>query len=27
VASGEMVLARVDRQGRVLSYQRLRAPG
>ena len=27
IASGEMVLARVDRQGRVLSYQRLRAPG
>ena len=27
VASGEMVLARVDRQGRVLSYQRVRAPG
>ncbi|MEY4266765.1 MAG: hypothetical protein RIS90_1300 [Pseudomonadota bacterium] len=27
VASGEMVLARVDRQGRVLGYQRLRAPG
>ena len=26
VASGEMVLARVDRQGRVLSYQRFRAP-
>jgi phosphohistidine phosphatase SixA len=26
VASGEMVLARVDRQGRVLSYQRLQAP-
>jgi hypothetical protein len=27
VASGEMVLARLDRQGRVLSYQRVRAPG
>jgi len=27
VASGEMVLARVDRQGSVLSYQRVRAPG
>ena len=27
VASGEMVVARVDRQGRVLSYQRVRAPG
>jgi phosphohistidine phosphatase SixA len=26
VASGEMVLARVDRQGSVLSYQRVRAP-
>jgi len=26
VASGEMVLARVDRRGRVLSYQRLQAP-
>ena len=26
IASGEMVLARVDRQGRVLSHQRFRAP-